>query len=85
MAGEFGRDKAIITHITHSDWYRQNIYPDAKDGWYLDAGGTYHYGVTSGVAIGRTELALRAGWRQTEDFNDVLPPIYASLGVGFRF
>ena len=85
VAGEFGRDKAINTHITHSDWYRENVYPDAKDGWYLDAGVTYHYGVASGVAIGRTELALRAGWQRTEDFNDLLPPIYASLGVGFRF
>ena len=85
MAGEFGFDKAIITHLTHSDWYRENFYPEAKDGWYLNAGGTFHYGVTGGVAIGRTEVALRAGWRQTEDFNDVLPPVYASLGVGFRF
>jgi len=31
---------AIITHLTHSDWYRENIYRDAKDGWYLDADGT---------------------------------------------
>jgi len=85
VAGEFGRDKAIITHLTHSDWYRENFYPDAKDGWYLDAGGTYHYGVVSGVAIGRTELALRAGWQRTEDFNDLLPPMYASLGVGVGF
>jgi len=85
VAGEFGFDKAIITHLTHSDWYRENFYPDAKDGWYLNAGGTYHYGVSGGVAIGRTELTLRAGWQRTEDFNDLLPPVYASLGVGFGF
>jgi hypothetical protein len=85
VAGEFGRDKAIITHITHSDWYREHFYPDAKDGWYLDAGGTYHYGVASGMTIGRTELALRAGWQRTEDFNDLVPPMYASLGAGVRF
>jgi len=85
VAGEFGRDKAIITHITHSDWYRENFYPDAKDGWYLDAGGTYHYGVVSGVAVGRTELAVRAGWQRTEGFHDMLPPMYASLGIGVGF
>jgi len=85
VAGEFGFDKAIITHLTHSDWYRQNFYPDAKDGWYLNAGGTYHYGVAAGVAIGRTELALRAGRLRTEDFNDLQPPMYASLGLGFRY
>lgn len=85
VAGEFGRDKAIITHLTHSDWYRDNFYSDAKDGWYLDAGGTYHYGVVTGVAIGRTELGLRAGWQRTEDFHDMLPPMYASLGIGLGF
>ena len=85
VAGEFGFDKAIITHITQSDWYRTHFYPEAKDGWYLDAGGTYHYGVAGGVTIGRTELALRAGWLRTEDFNDMEPPMYASLGVGFGF
>lgn len=84
-AGEFGFDKAIITHITHSDWYRRNVYPDAKDGWYLDAGGTYHYGLTAGVAIGRVELSGRFGWLRTERFNDLTPPMYVSLGTGFRY
>lgn len=85
LAGEFGFDKAIITHLTQSEWYRTHFYPGAKDGWYLNAGGTFHYGATAGVAIGAAELALRAGWLQTEDFNDMTPPMYAGLGVGFRF
>lgn len=84
-AGQFGKDKAIITHIRHSDWYRDNYYSDAKDGWYLDAGGTYHYGLLSGIAIGRTELVGRAGFLRTEDFNSLTPPMYASLGLGFAF
>jgi hypothetical protein len=83
--GEFGLDKAIITHVKHTDYYRRYFYPDAKDGWYLDAGGTYHYGVTSGLALGRTELVARAGFLRTERFKDQLPPMYASLGVGFGF
>jgi hypothetical protein len=83
-AGEFGKDKAIVTHITHSDWYRRTYYPDAKDGWYLDAGGTYHYGVAGGVSLGRAEVSGRAGWLRTEDFNEMMPPVYASVGVGFK-
>jgi hypothetical protein len=85
VAGEFGFDKAIISHITHSDWYRRYFYPDAKDGWYLNAGGTFHYGATAGVAIGPIELAGRFGWLRTEDFNDLVPPMFASLGVGVGF
>jgi len=85
LAGEFGFDKAVITHIAHSDWYRTHVYPEAKDGWYLNAGGTFRYGAAAGVAIGPAELAVRAGWLRTEDFNDLLPPMYAGLGVGVRF
>ena len=83
--GEAGFDKAIITHVTHSDWYRTNYYPDAKDGWYLDAGGIWHFGVAGGVALGRTELTGRFGWRRSQDYNDVTPPVYGSLGVGVGF
>jgi hypothetical protein len=85
LAGEFGFDKAVISHITHSDWYRKNVYPDAKDGWYLDAGGTYRHGVTAGIAIGRAEFVGRFGWQRTEKFNDLTPPMYATLGTGFRY
>jgi hypothetical protein len=84
-AGEFGKDKAIITHLTNSEWYRTHFYPDAKDGWYLDAGGTYHYGVVSGIALGSAELVGRAGWLRTERFNDMMPPLYATVGLGFGF
>lgn len=84
-AAQFGKDKAIITHIRQSAYYRDNFYEDAKDGWYLDAGGTFHYGMAGGVTIGRTELLGRAGFRRTEDFNAITPPFYGSLGLGFGF
>ena len=84
-AGEFGFDKAIITHLTHSDWYRKYFYPDAKDGWYLTGGGTFHYGMAAGIALGRMEVGGRFGWRRTERFNELTPPMYASVGVGIGF
>lgn len=84
-AGEFGFDKAIITHLTHSAWYRDHYYAAAKDGWYLNAGGVFHYGVTTGLSLGRMELSLRAGWRKTENFKDLVSPVYGGVGVGFGF
>lgn len=84
-SGEFGKDKAVITHVTHSDWYRTNFYADAKDGWYLNGGGTYHYGLTGGMSLGRTELMARLGILRTERFNQMTPPAYASIGVGFGY
>ena len=85
FAGEFGFDKAVITHITHSDWYRTHFYAEAKDGWYLNAGGTFHYGAATGLSLGRMELAVRAGRLQPEDFNEIGAGGYASAGIGFKF
>lgn len=85
VAGEFGFDKAVITHVTHSDWYRTYFYADARDGWYLDAGGTFHYGLVGGVTVGRVELLARYGLMRTEDFNDVTPPMYVGVGIGLGF
>ena len=84
-AAEFGKDKAVITYIEHTDWYRTHFYPDADDGWYLDAGGTFHYGLTTGLTVGRAQLFGRFGFLRTEDFNDVTPPMYASMGIGIGF
>ncbi|HEX7071319.1 MAG TPA: hypothetical protein VF190_10950 [Rhodothermales bacterium] len=84
-AAEFGKDKAVITHVTHTDWYRDNYYPDAKDGWYLDAGGTYHFGLAGGVTVLGADIVGRVGLRQTEQFNSINPPLYASLGVAYGF
>jgi hypothetical protein len=84
-AGELGKDKAIVTHVTHSDYYRQNFYPDAKDGWYLDAGGTSRLGVTGGLTLGRTELTARVGGQRTEGRNPTTSPVYGSVGVGVGF
>jgi hypothetical protein len=84
-AGQFGFDKAVITHITHSDYYRDHYYADAKDGWYLNAGGTFHYGAVAGITLGRAEMVGRFGLLRTEDFKDLTPPMYASVGAGFAF
>jgi hypothetical protein len=84
-AGELGFDKSIITHVTHSDWYREHFFPDAKDAWYLDTGGTYNAGVTGGLSLGRTEVVGRFGWARTERMNALLPPMYATLGLGVAY
>lgn len=85
VAGEIGKDKAIVTHVTNSDWYKRYFYPDAKDGWYLDCGGTVHYGLAAGLALGPMEVVGRFGWLRTETWDQMSPPVYASVGVGIGF
>jgi hypothetical protein len=85
VAGEFGLDKALVTRVTHSDWYRTYFYADAKDGWYRDTGGTVHYGLIAGLSVGRVELLARYGMQRTEKLNEMTPPMYASIGLGLAF
>lgn len=85
IAGEGGVDLALTTHVTHSDGYRMNVYPDAEDGWYANAGANLRTGLQGGVSIGRYDLSLRAG--RVMDVNGEPPmiPWYGTLGLGTRW
>ena len=83
--GEAGYDRAWLTYIKNSDYYRTNFYADAKDGWYGGTGGTLHAGAKGGVTIGVAEVVLRAGVEKTEALRDLDLPFYATLGANYRF
>jgi len=82
LASEAGFDKSILTRIRNSDWYREYYYADAKNGWYLTPGGTFHAGLTGGVTLGNIDITARAGKLRTERMNDLTPPMYATIGAG---
>lgn len=83
VAGEVGFDKAIITHLEHTQEYRDHYYEDAKDGWYLNNGGTGRVGIMTGRSIGGAELLLRAGIARTQGGEALTVPAYLTLGLGF--
>jgi len=83
--GELGYDRAWLTYIKNSDWYRTYFYGDAKDGWYAGTGGLLHAGAKGGVSIGSVEVVLRAGVTRTEALRDLDLPFYATLGANLRF
>ncbi|MDX2362196.1 MAG: hypothetical protein QNK23_15415 [Crocinitomicaceae bacterium] len=86
VAIEGGFDKAISTHLKHSDEMRE-IYPGIADGWMTATGGNFYYGIQGSKTIGeRFDINLRAGFTnaQFKDMNAVLP-YYAQIGVNFRF
>jgi hypothetical protein len=86
IAGEFGFDKSITSHLKHSDIMRTN-FPAIKDGWYIPSGGHYYYGIQGGKTIGESfDLSLRLGATKAQgnDENAVLP-LYLQLGLGMRF
>ena len=82
---EAGYDRAWLTYVKNSDWYRTNFYSDAKDGWYGGTGGTLRAGAKGGVTLGPVEVVLRAGVSKSEALRDLDLPFYGTLGAGLRF
>src|SRR5262249_51093304 len=73
---EAGYDRAWLTYIENSDYYR-SFYADAQDGWYSSTGGKLRAGAKGGVTLGAVELVMRAGVQKTEALNDLDLPFYA--------
>lgn len=84
-AVEVGLDKEMVTHISHQDWYRDNAYPGAVNGWYSSGAGAWHAGAAAGIAFGAFETALRAGYFLSEGGNSLDPPFRGTLSVGYVF
>lgn len=85
IAGEFGFDKAIVTHFKHSQIYK-DVYPEVKNGWFEPAtGGNFNFGIQGGYSFFRSDLTLRAGKIITEDFKTTpMIPFYVQLGYNYK-
>lgn len=85
VAGELGFDKAIATHVKHSQRALDN-YAGLESGWYVPTGGNWFYGLQTGFSFGGNDIALKVGkvtsqgWK-TEPF----VPYFAQLAYQRRF
>jgi hypothetical protein len=78
-AGELGFDYTLTTRIAHSQLYRDTVYENARNGWYVNPGGNYRLGGQAGASFGRYELALRAGILRDMMGDQPMFPLYATL------
>jgi hypothetical protein len=85
-AGEFGFDKAIVTHFKHSDLFKED-FPTVKNGWYQPAvGGNFRYGIQAGFSWNSNDVSLKAGKVIAQDFKtNPTIPFYFQLGYTRRF
>jgi hypothetical protein len=85
VAGEFGFDKAIVTHFKHTTEFKAD-FPQVKDGWYEPStGGNFSYGLQTGYSFNRSDLTLKLGKVLTEDFKTKPSiPYYFQLGYNLR-
>lgn len=85
VAGEFGFDYTLTTHVTNSQLYRDAVYADARDGWYVNPGGNYRLGAQAGASIGRYDVVLRAGELREMYGARPMLPFYATLTFATRW
>ncbi|MBS1732258.1 MAG: hypothetical protein JST02_03085 [Bacteroidetes bacterium] len=86
IAAETGFDKAIVTHFKHTQQYKDEIYADVVDGWYMPAtGGNFYYGLQAGYSFKKLDIPLTIGKVISQDFKTApFFPFYISLGINYR-
>lgn len=86
IAGEFGFDKSVITHLKHTDLMRDN-FSEIQDGWYIPSGGQFYYGLQIGKTIGKSiNISARAGLTNAQrDDQDAPIPYYGQIGISKSF
>ncbi len=85
VAGEFGFDKAIATHIKHAQNALEN-YPGLQSGWYVPTGGNFFYGLQTGFSLRASSISLKIGKMVSQDFKtEPFIPYFAQLAYQRRF
>lgn len=86
VAGEVGFDKAIVTHFSHSEAFKETVFEEVTDGWYEPTtGGNFHYGIHTGYSFKRSDIDFNIGMITTQDFKTTpLIPYYLMLVYHYR-
>ena len=84
---EFLYNHMLSTYIKHTDKYNENVFAGAQDGWYKNTAANIRMGAMVNYRVKKFDIDLRAGYSATGKFNSYLfvPPLYANLGVSYRF
>ncbi|HLF34510.1 MAG TPA: hypothetical protein VI583_09740 [Cyclobacteriaceae bacterium] len=84
-AGEFGFDKAVVTHINNSEVRRQ-FNPSAADGWFIPMGGNFHYGIQTGCSVKFMDAYIKIGKTVDQYLKPTaVIPYYFQFGTNMRF
>ena len=85
VAGEFGFDKAIATHVKHSPSALES-YSGLQNGWYVPTGGNYSFGLQTGFSFRANDISLKAGKVVSQGFKTTpFVPYFAQLAYQRRF
>ena len=85
VSGEFGFDKAIATHVKHSQLALENA-SSLQSGWYVPTGGNFFYGLQTGYSFRENGITLKVGKVVSQDFETApFIPYFAQVAYQRRF
>jgi len=85
MAPEFGFDKAIVTHLKHSDLMK-GYNPQLQTGWYIPMGGNFFYGLQGGYSFKHSDVYAKIGKTISQDFQTAPTlPVYFQMGWSVKW
>jgi hypothetical protein len=79
-----GLEQEWLAYIAPTDRYRREAYAGAVSGYYGMTGRTLRLGAGGATRVGAFEIYAAGGWERTASL-DILPAVYATLGVAARF
>ena len=75
-----------LTHLSHTDYYRQIFFEQVQDGWYSLSARQLRLGLSGAWRMGSVlEGYAKVGLERHGVFNVLIPPYYANVGINVRF
>ncbi|UZR96769.1 hypothetical protein [Chondrinema litorale] len=77
----------FATHIIHSDYWKEYLYEDAKDGWYSTTVRTFRIGGVVSRYLNKVqslEASLKAGYQTNGKYDKLVPGIYFNFHLNYR-
>lgn len=85
IAPEIGFDKAIVTHIKHSDLMKE-YNPGVVSGWYIPTGGNFLFGLQSGYSFNNSDVYAKVGKTISQDLkSNATVPLYFQVGWSLKW
>jgi hypothetical protein len=88
VGADFQYNPFFATHIKHSDYYREYLYENVKDGWYSSTAHNLRLGMYVAAQLGKKktlELNIKGGYQNNGQYDKFVPNIYAIVGVNKSF
>lgn len=85
LAANIDYRASLLNNVRVKNFYKENYYADAKDGWYKNNTSTFRFGLNTGVNINCSEINLSIAYISSINAESNTVPISLMLGYNCNF